>query len=110
MISAPARRNPVADVGKGVFKLLAGNGCAVLPKASARSHLAKVVVRAVYNLAEPTLQSSPLQARSAAQSHLKPPKATSKPYSRHILGIDSGVQSHTKATPKPPTSHLLANR
>src|ERR1039458_8530998 len=38
----------------------------------------------------------------------KPPKATSKPYSRHILGIDSGVQSHPKATPKPPQSHLKA--
>src|ERR1035441_5175527 len=32
----------------------------------------------------------------------KPPKATTKPYSRHILGIDSGVQSHPKATLKPP--------
>src|ERR1017187_9620616 len=31
----------------------------------------------------------------------KPPKATTKPYTRHILGIDSGVQSHLKATPKP---------
>src|ERR1017187_10561344 len=30
----------------------------------------------------------------------KPPKATAKPYSRHILGIDSGVQSHPKATLK----------
>src|ERR1039457_4148077 len=30
----------------------------------------------------------------------KPPKATAKPYSRHILGIDSGVQSHHKATPR----------
>jgi hypothetical protein len=28
----------------------------------------------------------------------KPPKATTKPYTRHILGIDSGVQSHPKAT------------
>src|ERR1035438_10317208 len=28
----------------------------------------------------------------------KPPQATPKPYTRHILGIDSGVQSHTKAT------------
>src|ERR1039458_8308445 len=27
----------------------------------------------------------------------KPPKATAKPYSRHILGIYSGVQSHLKA-------------
>src|ERR1035441_2341244 len=34
----------------------------------------------------------------AGQSH---PKAIPKPYSRHILGIDSGVQSHLKATPKP---------
>jgi hypothetical protein len=28
----------------------------------------------------------------------KPPKATTKPYTRHILGIYSGVQSHLKAT------------
>ena len=33
----------------------------------------------------------------ATQSH---PHATPKPYSRHILGIDSGVQSHLKATPR----------
>src|ERR1017187_8854942 len=57
--------------------------------------------------------------REAAQSHLKPPKATAKPDSRHILGIDSGVQSHTKATPRlhqgstkatlqPPQSHPKA--
>src|ERR1035438_9537739 len=39
----------------------------------------------------------------------KPPKATSKPYSRHILGIDSGVQSHPKATSKPHQSHLKAS-
>src|ERR1019366_3291818 len=38
----------------------------------------------------------------------KPPKATSKPYSRHILGIDSGVQSHTKATPRPHQGHTKA--
>src|ERR1039458_4413710 len=49
----------------------------------------------------------------------KPPKATAKPYSRHILGIYSGVQSHPKATskptdsqpigpPKPPQSHPKA--
>src|ERR1019366_4692586 len=38
----------------------------------------------------------------------KPPKATPKPYSRHILGIDSGVQSHLKATPKPPQGHTKA--
>jgi hypothetical protein len=30
----------------------------------------------------------------------KPPKATTEPYTRHRLGIDSGVQSHPKATPK----------
>src|ERR1039457_3440941 len=50
------------------------------------------------------------------KARAKPPKATSKPYNRHILGIDSGLQSHpkatprlhqgyTKATPKPPPSH-----
>src|ERR1035438_3855652 len=38
----------------------------------------------------------------------KPPKATAKPCSRHILGIYSGVQSHPKATPKPPQSHPKA--
>src|ERR1039457_5395719 len=39
---------------------------------------------------------------------LKPPKATAKPYTRHILGIDSGLQSHPKATLKPPQSHTKA--
>ena len=39
---------------------------------------------------------------------LKPPKATSKPYTRHILGIDSGLQSHPKATTKPHHSHTTA--
>src|ERR1022692_3916584 len=38
----------------------------------------------------------------------KPPKATTKPYTRHILGIDSGVQSHPNATLKPPQSHTKA--
>src|ERR1017187_10887593 len=39
---------------------------------------------------------------------LKPPKATAKPYSRHIIGIYSGVQSQPKATPRPPQSHTKA--
>src|ERR1019366_5455224 len=39
----------------------------------------------------------------------KPPKATTRPYSRHILGIYSGVQSHLKATPRPPQSQLLGS-
>src|ERR1017187_2727563 len=39
---------------------------------------------------------------------LKPPKATAKPYTRHILGIDSGLQSHTKATPRPHQGHTKA--
>src|ERR1019366_2604050 len=50
---------------------------------------------------------------------LRPTKATPRPYTRHILGIDSGVQSHpkatprlhqghTKATPKPHQSHTKA--
>src|ERR1035438_5289757 len=43
------------------------------------------------------------------QIHPKPPKATTKPYTRHILGIDSGVQSHPKATPRPPQSHILGS-
>src|ERR1019366_6281611 len=37
----------------------------------------------------------------------KPPKATPKPYTRHILGIDSGVQSHPKATLKPTDSQPI---
>src|ERR1035438_6051946 len=40
---------------------------------------------------------------------LKPPKATPKPYTRHILGIDSGVRSHPKATPKPTDSQPIGN-
>src|ERR1039457_3308130 len=32
----------------------------------------------------------------------KPPKATAKPYSGHILRSTKPHQSHTKATPKPP--------
>src|ERR1039458_9831269 len=38
----------------------------------------------------------------------KPPKAISKPPQSHILGIDSGVQRHPKATPKPHQSHTKA--
>src|ERR1035437_8212863 len=52
--------------------------------------------------------------RSSAAGDVKPPKATqshlkatSKPYSRHILGIDSGVQSHPKATSKPTDSQPI---
>src|ERR1035441_3722352 len=36
----------------------------------------------------------------------KPPKATAKPYTRHILGIDSGVQRQPIGNPEPPQSHL----
>src|ERR1035438_4649831 len=49
----------------------------------------------------------PLAKVSRART-LKPPKATPKPYYRHILGIDSGVQSHTKATPRPHQGHTKA--
>src|ERR1035437_8064281 len=42
----------------------------------------------------------PLAKVSRART-LKQPKSTAKPYCRHILGIDSGVQSQPKATPKP---------
>ena len=38
----------------------------------------------------------------------KPPKATTRPYTRHILGIDSGVQSHPKATSRLHQSHPKA--
>src|ERR1039458_695908 len=43
-----------------------------------------------------------------SKSRDKPPKATSKPYTRHILGIDSGVHRHLKATPRPHQSHTKA--
>src|ERR1039458_8484104 len=48
------------------------------------------------------------QQGTLAPRTLKPPKATAKPYSRHILGIYSGVQSHPKATLQPPQGHLKA--
>jgi hypothetical protein len=38
----------------------------------------------------------------------KPLQATPKLYNRHILGIDSGVQSHPKATPRLHQSHPKA--
>src|ERR1017187_10508678 len=38
----------------------------------------------------------------------KPPKATPRPYTRHILGIDSEVQSHTKASPRPHQGYTTA--
>src|ERR1035441_7000932 len=37
-----------------------------------------------------------------AKDHPKPPKATPRPPQGHILGIDSGVQSHPKAPPSLP--------
>jgi len=76
MISAPASRLPIADVVKGVFKLLAGDGRAILPTAFARSHLAQAVVRPVHNLAEPitanTLhhaEEADCQTQSPARGH-----------------------------------------
>src|ERR1035441_8296330 len=44
--------------------------------------------------------SQPSLFVASARGRAKPPKATPRPYTRHILGIDSGVQSHTKATPR----------
>src|ERR1022692_2386371 len=49
-----------------------------------------------------------VNVRIRLKGRAEPPKATAKPYSRHILGIDSGVQSHPKATPKPHQSHTKA--
>src|ERR1035441_7479296 len=49
---------------------------------------------------------SPAEGRMQ-QARAKPPKATAKPYTRHILGIYSGVQSHTKATSKPTDSQPI---
>src|ERR1035441_2665709 len=47
---------------------------------------------------------------SSCESVLEPKatEATLKPYTRHILSIDSGVQSHPKATLKPHQSHTKA--
>src|ERR1035438_1238604 len=42
-----------------------------------------------------------------SKGEAKPPQATPKPYTRHILGIDSGVQSHPKATPRPTDSQPI---
>ena len=39
--------------------------------------------------------------KAEIEGRAKPPKATAKPYSRHILGIDSGLQSHHTATTQP---------
>src|ERR1035438_8145253 len=36
------------------------------------------------------------------------PTPGTKPYTRHILGIDSGLQSHPKATTKPPQGSTKA--
>src|ERR1035441_860740 len=58
--------------------------------------------RRTLNLEPRTLNQEGLQA---TQSHHK---ATPRPYCRHILGIDSGVQSHTKATPRLHQSHTKA--
>ena len=52
MTSLSASRLPMADVVRGVFKLLAGDGCTVLPTAFARSHLAQAVVLVVARGAE----------------------------------------------------------
>jgi hypothetical protein len=45
----------------------------------------------------------------APEATPKPPQATTKPYSRHILGIYSGVQSHPKASLKPLQGHPKAS-
>src|ERR1035441_4626001 len=51
----------------------------------------------VFAREEPILPGRPgFSIQHSAEA--RPPKATPKPYSRHILGIDSGVQSHHKAT------------
>src|ERR1017187_2241234 len=46
--------------------------------------------------------------RPARPARAKPPKATPKPPQSHILGIDSGVQSHPKATPRLPQGYPKA--
>src|ERR1039458_3236012 len=59
---------------------------------------------AVRNIEHSTSSVQPPISKGGAE----PPKATPKPYSRHILGIDSGVQSHPKATPMRHQSHHKA--
>src|ERR1035438_8058857 len=62
------------------------------------------------NISVPDLSVSSFQAVHQArispakgriqQARAKPPKATTRPPQGHILGMDSGVQSHPKATPR----------
>src|ERR1035441_11003526 len=40
------------------------------------------------------------EATTKLEGRAEPPKATPRPPQGHILGIDSGVQSHLKATPR----------
>src|ERR1017187_447268 len=48
------------------------------------------------------------EATTKPEGRAEPPKATPKPPQSHILGIDSGVQSHPKATSKPPQGSTKA--
>src|ERR1039458_9796819 len=70
------------------------------------------------NISVPDLSVSSFQAVHQArispakgriqQARANPPKATTRPPQGHILGIDSGVQSHHKATPRPPQGSTKA--
>src|ERR1035441_625027 len=97
MPSAPANRLPIADVLKGVFKQLAGDGCAVLPIASARSRLAQVVVRPVHNLAEPTLQSRKVELVDACKGSFHPLRSRVKPARSHPQAIYKPFASQVQA-------------
>src|ERR1019366_2556001 len=48
------------------------------------------------------------EATTKPEGRAEPPKATPRPPQGHILGIDSGVQSHTKAPPRPHQSPTTA--
>src|ERR1017187_5588965 len=58
---------------------------------------------AVRNIGHPTSNVQHPISKGGA----KTPNATAKPYSRHILGIYPGVQSHPKATSKPTDSQPI---
>src|ERR1035437_8758254 len=70
------------------------------------------------NISVPDLSVSSFQAVHQArispakgriqQARATPPKATTRPPQDHILGIDSGVQSHPKATPRLPQGSTKA--
>jgi hypothetical protein len=96
MISDPANRLPFADFVKGVFKLLGGDGCAVLPEAFARGHLAQTRVSPVHNLPEPTLHSKREERLNACDGSSHEPRSGD---SAERLHLPAESQRRSAGTP-----------